>query len=60
MEVAEVASAEAQERCTMQPAPIVESRLKSRSNLMDPGQYIARSATRSTGQPGHQADIETI
>ena len=52
------ATAAAQERCTMPPVQSAESSVKFHSSPMAPGRYIAASATRSTGLPGHPADTK--
>jgi hypothetical protein len=56
-DLGEVASIEAQERCTMRPVQSAESSVRSPSSLMAPGQFTARIAIKNTGQPGRQEGI---
>jgi len=60
MEVAAVATTEAQEKWPMRPVPIAESSVRFPLNQMELGLYIVRIATKSTGLPGRQDDIRTI
>jgi hypothetical protein len=53
-DLGEVASAEAQERCTMRPARSAERSVRFPSSLMAPGRFIAKIAIRNTGLPGRQ------
>ena len=57
---AEAATAAVQERCTMQPVQIVESRLRFPSSQMEQGPFTAASAIRSISLQGHPEDTKPI